>query len=176
MASRRSSIPSFSRALVTIIWSSSSWSALRKSPSRRARAARASVSPFVSAASTGVSRSAKSSCIARSSSEGSRRMSSSQRTPASLVRSSTCVMRSEEHTSELQSPCNLVCRLLLEKKKHTELHEHPAADPDQRDHRVTAVAYDVVVIGGGDTPICAARCLPEDSRRDALFLQSRPAV
>src|SRR2546426_6075050 len=27
------------------------------------------------------------------------------------------LMRSEEHTSELQSPCNLVCRLLLEKKK-----------------------------------------------------------
>src|SRR2546426_8937282 len=27
--------------------------------------------------------------------------------------------RSEEHTSELQSPCNLVCRLLLEKKKDT---------------------------------------------------------
>src|SRR5256885_12061393 len=31
-------------------------------------------------------------------------------TPAGTV-------RSEEHTSELQSPCNLVCRLLLEKKK-----------------------------------------------------------
>src|SRR5688500_19894646 len=33
-------------------------------------------------------------------------------------------MRSEEHTSELQSPCNLVCRLLLEKNKnllHSEL-------------------------------------------------------
>src|SRR5256885_12585834 len=29
--------------------------------------------------------------------------------------------RSEEHTSELQSPCNLVCRLLLEKKKKTTL-------------------------------------------------------
>src|SRR5256885_12328629 len=29
------------------------------------------------------------------------------------------VPRSEEHTSELQSPCNLVCRLLLEKKKNT---------------------------------------------------------
>src|SRR5256885_9590392 len=28
--------------------------------------------------------------------------------------------RSEEHTSELQSPCNLVCRLLLEKKKREE--------------------------------------------------------
>src|SRR2546426_4345854 len=27
--------------------------------------------------------------------------------------------RSEEHTSELQSPCNLVCRLLLEKKKNS---------------------------------------------------------
>src|SRR5688500_19277124 len=33
--------------------------------------------------------------------------------PATAPRS----MRSEEHTSELQSPCNLVCRLLLEKKK-----------------------------------------------------------
>src|SRR6266446_1345301 len=31
--------------------------------------------------------------------------------------SSSCHPRSEEHTSELQSPCNLVCRLLLEKKK-----------------------------------------------------------
>src|SRR2546426_6716224 len=29
--------------------------------------------------------------------------------------------RSEEHTSELQSPCNLVCRLLLEKKKQRRL-------------------------------------------------------
>src|SRR5688500_20008543 len=29
--------------------------------------------------------------------------------------------RSEEHTSELQSPCNLVCRLLLEKKKNKDL-------------------------------------------------------
>src|SRR2546426_7012264 len=29
----------------------------------------------------------------------------------------TAPERSEEHTSELQSPCNLVCRLLLEKKK-----------------------------------------------------------
>src|SRR5256885_11668245 len=32
-------------------------------------------------------------------------------------RNSQLVTRSEEHTSELQSPCNLVCRLLLEKKK-----------------------------------------------------------
>src|SRR5256885_9488049 len=34
--------------------------------------------------------------------------------------------RSEEHTSELQSPCNLVCRLLLDKKKkiHKTKHKH----------------------------------------------------
>src|SRR5256886_13322837 len=41
-------------------------------------------------------------------------------------------LRSEEHTSELQSQSNLVCRLLLEKKKHTELpprtHEIACAD------------------------------------------------
>src|SRR5256885_6948570 len=40
------------------------------------------------------------------------------------------VYRSEEHTSELQSPCNLVCRLLLEKKKNiklTSIAHHPSA-------------------------------------------------
>src|SRR5256885_11895918 len=37
--------------------------------------------------------------------------------PSSAGKGSTLVLRSEEHTSELQSPCNLVCRLLLEKKK-----------------------------------------------------------
>src|SRR5256885_11432109 len=34
------------------------------------------------------------------------------------------VVRSEEHTSELQSPCNLVCRLLLEKKKKQTRNDH----------------------------------------------------
>src|SRR2546426_8466209 len=34
------------------------------------------------------------------------------------LRACGCAQRSEEHTSELQSPCNLVCRLLLEKKKN----------------------------------------------------------
>src|SRR5256885_11411725 len=34
----------------------------------------------------------------------------------------SAVRRSEEHTSELQSPCNLVCRLLLEKKKNGNYH------------------------------------------------------
>src|SRR5256885_4866562 len=44
----------------------------------------------------------------------------------SLDRGGTQHGRSEEHTSELQSPCNLVCRLLLEKKKQ-ELHSPLAA-------------------------------------------------
>src|SRR5256885_11072505 len=39
-------------------------------------------------------------------------------------RRQTRQIRSEEHTSELQSPCNLVCRLLLEKKKQKPP-EHP---------------------------------------------------
>src|SRR5256885_9620887 len=41
--------------------------------------------------------------------------------------------RSEEHTSELQSPCNLVCRLLLEKKKIQEDSERIEAPATLRD-------------------------------------------
>src|SRR3989454_9278401 len=37
--------------------------------------------------------------------------------------------RSEEHTSELQSPCNLVCRLLLEKKKKNKIRPTLADHP-----------------------------------------------
>src|SRR2546427_6334695 len=37
--------------------------------------------------------------------------------------------RSEEHTSELQSQSNLVCRLLLEKKKRQHVMPHPSATP-----------------------------------------------
>src|SRR2546426_6710532 len=39
-------------------------------------------------------------------------------------RGGEAVDRSEEHTSELQSPCNLVCRLLLEKKKKQQRERH----------------------------------------------------
>src|SRR3989454_3179447 len=42
-------------------------------------------------------------------------------TPLTLPYRDGTFDRSEEHTSELQSPCNLVCRLLLEKKKNTSL-------------------------------------------------------
>src|SRR5256885_5394004 len=59
-------------------------------------------------------------------------------------------LRSEEHTSELQSPCNLVCRLLLEKKKrasrrsssfrYTELHSR-ISDAIRREHRHALQRY-----------------------------------
>src|SRR5688500_19729323 len=41
--------------------------------------------------------------------------------------------RSEEHTSELQSPCNLVCRLLLEKKK-TNISKNKQEHTQERRH------------------------------------------
>src|SRR2546426_5038778 len=40
--------------------------------------------------------------------------------------------RSEEHTSELQSPCNLVCRLLLEKKKKKEEQHYTSSQKERR--------------------------------------------
>src|ERR1022692_1199898 len=44
----------------------------------------------------------------------------------------TSTHRSEEHTSELQSPCNFVCRLLLEKKKCHRRRRSPSALPVRR--------------------------------------------
>src|SRR5438876_5119194 len=40
------------------------------------------------------------------------------------------IVRSEEHTSELQSPVHLVCRLLLEKKKNTKQHRRTPSHTD----------------------------------------------
>src|SRR2546426_8564638 len=59
-------------------------------------------------------------------------------TPASHVKSIWIVARSEEHTSELESPCNLVCRLLLEKKKNQRRGNFDSEDPSHRR------AYDAV--------------------------------
>src|SRR2546426_5413785 len=48
--------------------------------------------------------------------------------------------RSEEHTSELQSPCNLVCRLLLEKKKNSTVKGHyDAARPKGAERKTNHV-------------------------------------
>src|SRR2546426_3801390 len=59
-------------------------------------------------------------CHRRSRSRGS----AAERTPREGV-------RSEEHTSELQSPCNLVCRLLLEKKKKKKKNKPQCRDDNE---------------------------------------------
>src|SRR5256885_4452263 len=65
-------------------------------------------------------------CCHSSADEGAGSLRERQSRRDAPSRSTQCVpggdvllKRSEEHTSELQSPCNLVCRLLLEKKKKT---------------------------------------------------------
>src|SRR6266446_1951802 len=59
-----------------------------------------------------------------------RRAPSSSCPPDAARRAPDAPRRSEEHTSELQSPCNLVCRLLLEKKKTQ--HPPPPATPQNQ--------------------------------------------
>src|SRR6266446_8126230 len=57
---------------------------------------------------------------------------------AALPREQTGTVRSEEHTSELQSPCNLVCRLLLEKNnKHAFFLLCYITDPDSQSKILT---------------------------------------
>src|SRR5574337_1735587 len=52
--------------------------------------------------------------------------------PAAHTPQAVCGTRSEEHTSELQSPLNLVCRLLLEKKKRSAHAKDAQDDPGVR--------------------------------------------
>src|SRR5256885_12279836 len=68
--------------------------------------------------------------------------------------------RSEEHTSELQSPCNLVCRLLLEKKKTTP--PRPQR-PQHQHHLQTTSAVD-----------CCGRALPHLNHSDFAHLSDPP--
>src|SRR5258706_10882823 len=56
--------------------------------------------------------------------------------------------RSEEHTSELQSLTNLVCRLLLEKKKTVIAEGEKCNSKSSNDHRLDGV------VAKEDTPIC----------------------
>src|ERR1022692_3133919 len=53
-------------------------------------------------------------------------------------------IRSEEHTSELQSPCNLVCRLLLEKKKKKQTISNPSAASAARPKVITMIREPVL--------------------------------
>src|SRR5438477_8128817 len=54
--------------------------------------------------------------------------------PPDARRAHTAVLRSEEHTSELQSHVNLVCRLLLEKKKKTQNQDQAVHSTAVRQH------------------------------------------
>src|SRR2546430_5483499 len=56
--------------------------------------------------------------------------------------------RSEEHTSELQSQSNLVCRLLLEKKNSASLHYPDELFDFYVEHNITSVAFNVEEIAG----------------------------
>src|SRR6202035_4680810 len=74
--------------------------------------------------------------------------------------------RSEEHTSELQSPCNLVCRLLLE-KKHGRKFEHPRCQVGRKRHPVrTSSNYSLTT---GRRPQLPARLAPNRTFRRVVF-------
>src|SRR5256885_4102323 len=83
-------------------------------------------------------------------------------TPAPARRfSSRGRIRSEEHTSELQSPCNLVCRLLLEKKKNKNEKEY-------NDIRKDTYTADVDGLEGGE--------IRTNSCQEKIDLPDRPAI
>src|ERR1039457_5101429 len=68
--------------------------------------------------------------------------------------------RSEEHTSELQSPCNLVCRLLLEKKKKKKYH---ALKSDTQYHHSAYTLINARQLGSASS--CRHTCAPAFLRR-----------
>src|ERR1022692_967181 len=78
--------------------------------------------------------------------------------------------RSEEHTSELQSPCNLVCRLLLEKKKARQLRGLGQPGRSARgEERMT----DTDVRDTWEIPKHLVRALPWPDVQFFFFLMSR---
>src|SRR5258708_31121872 len=81
--------------------------------------------------------------------------------PSAAQSTGTCMARSEEHTSELQSPDHLVCRLLLEKKKtpnttqrQTPRTPHLSASTSASSNRQARLPYTSVDSGctAGNTP------------------------
>src|SRR5256885_7825796 len=107
---RCSTVPSWLRASCADFSVASSVRPVRKTSSSRSITARSR--SVLASVTTSRAPSAIASAMSASSTCGA--SSSRSMRPTSRKR-----WRSEEHTSELQSPCNLVCRLLLEKKKNT---------------------------------------------------------
>src|SRR5256885_9977568 len=89
--------------------------------------------------------------------------------------------RSEEHTSELQSPCNLVCRLLLEKKNANDVRHGRGRPPGSRradDHahliqswqcRAESVAGDLA-FSGLRAQLVARLGIPEQQAKGTLVV------
>src|SRR2546426_3062246 len=80
-----------------------------------------------------------------------------------VVVTGTASGRSEEHTSELQSPCNLVCRLLLEKKKNTR-HPEPTprtSQPRRTGHRSRTIRGRALTLAGS-VPRARPSCPPKE--------------
>src|SRR2546426_6751491 len=65
---------------------------------------------------------------ARGAQDRARRLSQGRASSSHVSSLTSELDRSEEHTSELQSPCNLVCRLLLEKKKESHSRHDETSD------------------------------------------------
>src|SRR3954466_14726732 len=84
----------------------------------------------------------------------------------------TCALRSEEHTSELQSHDNLVCRLLLEKTKHrSSVSVGTLSAPRSTPHPAGTAGP----LGSGEAePHCVGTGPPRPSRLWFFFLKDRP--
>src|SRR5256885_11920958 len=85
------------------------------------------------------------------------------------------ILRSEEHTSELQSPCNLVCRLLLEKKKSMQyvhlVDGHPnRVVGDLRHHGVQPLTH------GGRADLHGHRAVVLQDHSRQLLRRAAPAL
>src|SRR5258708_24805159 len=77
--------------------------------------------------------------------------------------------RSEEHTSELQSPDHLVCRLLLEKKKKSHKIQSRKADQEREESRRQACSHKTLV----DTPLIARLRLNESLTNESNIRHTR---
>src|SRR5256886_7503428 len=95
--------------------------------------------------------------------------------PQQLIVIFSVTRRSEEHTSELQSQSNLVCRLLLEKKKH--VHDVHVTVPGwvarQTAHRQRRRAQPRAPVGLGDAP-CVLHDGPLQLAVDPRLLPNPP--
>src|SRR5256885_12309183 len=96
----------------------------------------------------------------------------SMRIAVARWRQDTTQARSEEHTSELQSPCNLVCRLLLEKKKnhqHSKHHLGSSRTSPAHGSKLVHVALHCMLLKHASTPLAKVGeqhvlALSQDSR------------